>query len=242
MAKLASGGATPAVTLKQYWLKNWQTGTPASLQTGSNPMTVTAGSTLIAVVVGYDGTRQIPIVTDSAGTFAVPSDSGSTSALIHSSTFETVYIAAQVNATGGSHTITCPTIVDGTGGTNGEIGLWIYEVTNMRSTLSVRDVGLAHNLNSTLSWSVTTDTTPVANDIIFGVGVEENSAATVNANMSNPPSGWTALNVNNDGTNFLPTTIFYKIVSSGGAQSASISTTDTNKTEDFSILLALSPT
>jgi hypothetical protein len=233
---------TPVVTLKQVWKKPWQTGTPASLTSGSNPMTVAAGSTLVAFTMGFDSTRQVPLITDGSGTFSTPTDGGATPSLIHTGTFITVGISTQVNASGGSHTITVPTINDGAGGTNGELGVWICEVTNMRATQLVRDCSISDHLNTSLSWTNVTDSSPVINDIVFGMSCEENSAATVNANMSNPPTGWTAIAVDNDATLFVPTTIYYKIVSGAGVQTASISTTDPNKTEDVNVMLTLSPT
>lgn len=236
-----AGGAAPTMTLKTVWRKAWQTGTPAAVTSGSATFTPTAGCTLVAVTIGYDSTRQIPLPTATTGTFTTPSD-GTASSLIRTSSFITVGISTMANASAVSNTFSVPTINDGTGGTNGELGVWLYELNNVRATQLVRDCNTLDHVNTTLSWSNTSrTTTPLVSDVVIGVSCEENSAATVNAGMSNPPSGWNALAVDQDGSTFIPTTIYWKIATGSGTQSASVSTTDPNKTEDINVMLTLVP-
>ena len=232
----------PVVTVLQVWYKPWQSGLAASLTTGSNPCTVTAGATLVAGSAGWDATRQIPLLGDSAGSFTTPSDAGSVSSISHPNQM-TVGISTQVNATGGSHTITCPTINDGSGGTNGELEIWLVQVTNMPSTLKVRDATSNHNTRSTKTWSWTSDTTPVVGDLVFAMGTYENSAASVSGGLSNDSAhGFTQIGINNDATSFIPTWFGYKIATAASTQTASLTTTDNSKTEDFGLMLVLQTT
>lgn len=237
----AAAAIPPTMTLKTIWRKAWQTGTPAAVTSGSATFTPTAGCTLVAVTMGYDSTRQVPLPTATTGTFTTPND-GTASSLIHTSSFITVGIATIANASAVSTTFSVPTINDGAGGTNGEMGVWLYELNNVRATQLVRDCNSIDHVNTTSSWSSTSrTTTPAVGDVVIGVSCEENSAATVNAGMSNPPSGWTALSVDQDATNFVPTTIYWKIATGSGTQTASVSTTDPNKAEDINVMLVLVP-
>lgn len=227
-------GAAPVVTLKQYWLKNWQTGTTAAtLQSGSNPMTVAAGSTLIAVWAGWDSS-QIAAPVISAGSFTTPTNGAQ-----FNGANITLGIAYQQNATGGSVTTTAPNVAIGN---SGEIGVWIYEVANMPATAVVRNCAGTHVVSSSQSWSQSSDASPVVGDLAFAVTTYENSAGSVSAGLTDPPSGWTSRGVNQDATNFIPTEICSKIVSGAGTQTASWSNTDANTTEHLSVMLTLQTT
>lgn len=234
----AAGAATfaatvPVITLKQYWLKPWQTGTTAAtLQSGSNPMTVAAGSTLIAVWAGWDS-AQIAAPVISAGSFTTPTNG----AQFNGSNITTA-IAYQANAAGGSVTTTAPNVAVGN---SGEVGLWIYEVKNMPATAVVRNCAGAHVVSASQSWSQSSDASPQIGDLVFGVTSYENSVGSVNAGLTDPPSGWTSQGVNQDATNFVPTEICSKLVTSAGVQTASWSNTDAATTEHLSVMLALVP-
>jgi hypothetical protein len=235
-AAVASGSGTlaplgPTVTLKQYWLKPWQTGTtPASLQTGANPMTVAAGSTLIAVWAGWDS-AQIAAPAISAGSFTTPTNG----AQFNGANITTA-IAYQQNAAGGSVTTTAPNVAVGN---SGEVGVWIYEVANMPAVAVVRNCAGAHAVSSSQSWSQSSDSSPQVGDLAFAVTTYENSAGQVSAGLTDPPSGWTSQGVNQDATNFVPTEICSKIVSGAGTQTASWSNSDPNTTEHLSVMLTM---
>lgn len=241
-ASAAGSVFTPSAvtfTLKQYWLKPWQTTPQATLQSGSNPMTVTAGSTLMAVSAGWDSDRQIPLVTDSAGSFSVASD-GTTSALSAPDQI-TLSVALQNNAAGGSHTITVPDILEGSPpGFTGEIGVWIYEVSGLHAAPNVRDVTAVHRLSSAKTWTGTTGTTPQVGDVVVAVGTMENSVEVATSGTTTPP-GYTQLGINDDGSKFIPTVIAYKQVTTAGTQTAGFQVTDNNKTEDFAVMVTLVP-
>lgn len=234
---------TPTITLKQYWLKPWLTTVQASLQSPYNttPLVATAGSTLLVVSAGWDGTRQIPLPTDTAGTFTLVSD-GTTTALSHPNQM-TIQVAAQANATGGNHTISVPAINDGTNnGDQGELGVWIFEILNMPSTLTVRNVTVNHSTRTTKPWSGSTGSQPQIGDFVLAMSTYENTAASTTGGLSNPPTGgWTALALNDDASTFIPTSIAYRIVSSAGVQTATWTCTDSAKSEDFEIMVTLVP-
>lgn len=243
----ASSGPAPApppaptMTLKTVWKKPWQTGTPAAVTAGSATFTPTAGCTLVAITMGFDSTRQVPLPTATTGVFATPND-GTASALIRTGTFITVGVATMPNAAAVSNTFSVPTINDGAGGTNGELGVWLFELNNVRASQLVRDCNTLDHVNTAASWANTSRTSTIQiSDVLIGVSCEENSAATVNAGMSNPPAGWNALAVDQDATLFVPTTIYWKIATAGGAQSVTVSMTDPNKTEDINVFCALVP-
>lgn len=227
-------GAVPVVTLKQYWLKSWQTGTtPASLQSGSNPMTVTAGSTLVAVWAGWDN-AQIAAPVDGSGTFTTPANG----AQFNGGNI-TLAIAYQANASGGSHSITAPNIAIGN---SGEIGVWIYEVTNMPATAVVRNCAGTHVVSASQSWSQSSDSSPQIGDLAFALTTYENSSGQTSAGLTDPPSGWTSRGVNQDATNFIPTQISSLIVSGAGAQTAAWSNADSHTTEHLSVMLTMQTT
>lgn len=222
---------TPVITLKQYWLKNWQTGTTAAtLQVGSNPMTVTAGSTLIAVWSGWEGGAiAAPVI--SSGSFTTPTNGAQ---------FDGVHlnlaIAYQANAAGGSVTTTAPNVA---AGNSGEVAVWIYEVTNMPATAVVRNCAGAHVSSSVQSWSQSSDSSPQVGDLVFAATMYENSVTLTNAGLTDPPSGWTSQGVNQDATNFVPTEICSRVVSSAGVQTASWSNADTHTTDHFTVMLTM---
>jgi 1,4-alpha-glucan branching enzyme len=230
-----SSVATPTVTLKQKWYQPAGQGNPATLVSGSNPMTVTAGSTLVALWTGADnGTIAAPL--DNAGTFTIPTNGRQDAA---GSDHIWAAIAHQANAAGGSHTITAPTIAVGGGG---ELGLWIVELTNMPSSINVRDVGFVNVIGTAQSWTVSSGTTPQVGDISFVITTYENTANFANAGLQNPPTGWTAIDVVQDATAFIPTQLSYKIVGSAGTQSAAYSTTDPTVSEHLGVMVTLVPT
>lgn len=235
-------GSMPTVTVLQYWLKSYLDSTHASpqLQSGySNPCTVTAGTTLVAVSAGWDASRQIPLITDDVGTFTTPSDTGGTSCISHPNQM-TVGMSTQANAAGGAHTISVPTINDGTNGQNGELGIWVIQLTNMPSTLTVHDVFVAHRTSASNNWTATSDASPVIGDVVVVVGTMENSSP-IGASGVSTPSGYTQIALNDDGTFFIPTEIAWKQVTTSGVQTATWTATDPTKTEDFALMLILAP-
>jgi len=226
--------ATPTVTLRQKWYQPAGQGNPATLVSGSNPMSITAGSMLVCLYTGADnGTIAPP--TDSAGSFTIPTNARQDAA---GSDHIWAAICHQQNAAGGNHTITPATIAVGGGG---ELECWIYEVTGMPATANVRDVGFVNVIGTAQSWTVQSGTTPQVGDISFVITVYENTANFANAGLQNPPTGWTALDVNQDATNFIPTQLSYKIVSSAGTQSASYSTTDPTVSEHLGVMVTYVP-
>lgn len=231
---VGSGG--PNVIFKQDWLKKWQTGTtPASLQNGSDPLSASAGSALVALTAGWDNTRQIPTPGDDAGTFSIPSD-GTTSAVLHPNSISQ-HFSVQANVAGGSHDISVPTIGAGDAG---EVAVVIVEITNMPATLVVRDVKVAHNTSSTKTWGISSGSSVKAGDVVLTAGTYENSAGSVSGGLSNP-SGYNQIYTNNDATLFIPTQFSWKLAEADGVQSVSFTTTDNAKTEDFAIILTLVP-
>jgi hypothetical protein len=222
------------ITLKQRWYQAAGVGNPPSLVQGSNPMTVTAGTTLIVVWSAADNGAVNP-PTDSAGTFTTP-----TGGLINvnGSTHIWLGIAHQANAAGGSHILTPPNLAVGGGG---EIGIWVYEVSGMPATINIRGIYSQNPISTSQSWTLTTDSLPQAGDIAFTATTYENTATWVNANLTDPPSGWTSLGAIQDATNFIPTEIAYQIVPASGAISSGWSTTDTGVSEHLAITMVLVP-
>lgn len=229
-------GSSFSLTLKQHWYQPVGVGNPATLTFGSNPMTVTAGSTIVAVTSGADlGTQPPP--TDSAGTFVIPTNGRQDES---GSDHIWCSIAYQANAAGGSHTITPGSVGAGTGG---EIAHWILELTNMPATASIRGVFFTKAINSSGSWSVSSDTSVQAGDIAVVMGMYENTSPWTTSDLSDPPSGWTSVGHSElDATNFTPTTVAYQVVpTTGVAVTANYSTTDPTISEHISIMLVLVP-
>lgn len=230
------------LTVKQEWVKLWQTGFPGSLTSGSMNISVGAGSLLLALFTGWDGTRTIPMPTDNAGTFSPWSSQGnSTQQLLGISGVNVQqFIGLQPNAKGGTHTIQPPTIVDGSGGQNGEYTMFIVEVAGMPANVQVRDLVFTNTASTATTWSQASSTgVPQATDLVIAMTVYENSAAIANASLSDPPTGWTSIGANQDGTNNVPMEACYQILSSGGTQTATWTTADTNKTHHMTIMLTL---
>lgn len=235
-AAAGTAGGALSVTLKQKWSQQVSVGNPATLITGANPMTVTAGDTLICVTSGSDNNTQPP-ATDSAGTFVIPTNGRQNLA---GSDNIWCSIAYQANAAGGSHTIT-PGAVNAGG--SGEIAHWILEVTNMPATASIRGVFVSKAINTSSSWSVSSDTSVQAGDIAFVLGMYENTAPFGASDISDPPTGWTSVGYSElNGTTFTPTTVAYKVVpTSGVAVTANYATTDPTISEHISIMLVMVP-
>lgn len=225
-----------SVTLKQHWYQPVGQGNPATLTFGSNPLTATAGSTLVVVTSGADlGTQPPP--TDGSGTFTIPTNGRQN---LSGSDHIWCSIAYQANASGGSHTITPGAVGSGS---SGEIAHWILEITNMPATANVRGVFFTAAINSSGSWSVSSDTTVQAGDIAIVMGMYENTSPLTLSDLSDPPSGWTSVGHSElSGTAFTPTTVAYQVVpTSGTAVTANYSTTDPTISEHISIMLVMVP-
>lgn len=234
--------AVPVITLQQYWLKNYQTTTQAALQSGySNPITIAGGSALVALWAGWDATRQIPIPTiNTGGPLANFTDAGSTASVLHPNQM-TQAMAGVANLSAGSYTVSVPNILDpDSTGSQGEIGVWMLEITNLGTSFTVVDVNAAHRNNSSSSWSISTDTSPQVGDLVLIIGTMENSVAVGSSGVAGP-AGFTQIGINNDGTNFIPTQLAYKVLTSGGTVTATWTATDPNKTEDFGMIVVLRP-
>lgn len=229
----------PVVTLKQYWLKNWQTVTPAALQSGgTNPFTVTPGSTLLAVWVGYDNGRILPPI-DSIGKYTIPV--GTSPAYAYDGAHLVLSAALMPNAVGGTHTTIPQVITANTGGQDGEVGLWIFEITNMPANAVVRYCNASLVVSSSQSWSFASDSSPQVGDLAIAITTYENSVQLASAGLTDPPTGWTSILVDQDASTMMPTEGCMQIVGTAGAVTANWANSDTTTTEHFSIMLVLAP-
>lgn len=228
----------PGVTVKQMWLQNVGEGNPATLKFGANPMSITQGSTILALTSGADlGT--LPGPTDSAGTFVLPTNGRQEA---DGSDRIWALIQHQVNAAGGNHTITPGTVGSGAGG---EICHLILEVTNMPATATIRSnaaYGLT-GISTSQNWSLTSGTEPVAGDLAVVISTYENTVVYNPSDLSDPPSGgWTSLgHAVQTGDIFIPTTFAYQIVPSDGALTASYTTSDPHVSEHLVVMLVMAP-
>lgn len=230
-------GSPPVVTLKQHWYQPVSVGNAGmALTFGTNPMTTTSGATLIAVWTGSDN-QSMPPPTDSAGTFTVP-----TGGIISAAGSNNIWLgmAHQANAAGGSHTMTPHTV--NVGG-NGELGIWIFEVLNMPTTPTVRGVYSQTTVTSVSTWTVTTDSAPLAGDFAICAATYENTVSYNPSDLSDPPSGgWTAGgHAEQNGDVFIPTTVAYQVVPSSGAISSTWSTSDPTVSEHLAMILVMAP-
>lgn len=229
----------PVVTLKQYWLKTWQTITPAALQSGgTNPFTVTPGATLLAAWVGYDNGRIQPPI-DSIGKYVIPT--GVSPAYAYDGAHLVLSAALMPNAVGGPHTTIPQVITANTGGQDGEVGLWILELTNMPPNAVVRYCNATLVVSSTQSWSFTSDGSPQVGDLAIALTTYENNVQLASAGLTDPPSGWTSMLVDQDASFMMPTEGCYQIVGTAGAVTAAWANSDTTTTEHFVVMLVLGP-
>jgi len=223
------------VIVRQLWLKSWQNGNNATLQSGTEVFTPAQGSALIAVQTAWDTTRQVPLPTDCAGLFVTP-----TNGAIHSTDAGVGFwatIGYQQNVNAVPHKIYPAYILDGVGGQNGEQNLWILEVVGgLPAGTSIRDCVSQVLASSRTSWSMSTGSTPQVNDLCISVTLEENSASFANAAMT---TTWTSFGTVNDGTNNLPTSACYTTVGSAGVQTVTYGTADTGKTYDAAVTLTI---
>lgn len=236
--------AVPVVTLKQDWLKNYVTTTQAALRSGqgyANPMTIAAGSAIVALWAGWDATRQIPIPTiNTGGPLASFTDAGSTASVLHPNQM-TQAMAGVANVAGGSYTVTPPDILDpDSTGIQGEVEVWMLEITNLGTSFTVVDVNAAHRNNTSSSWSISTDGTPQVGDLVLIIGTMENNNAVVSSGVAGPGT-FTQIYLNDDGTNFIPTQLAYKVLTAGGTVTVTWTATDPGKTEDFGMVVVLRP-
>ena len=226
----------PTVTLRQHWYQPVGVGNAGMTRTfGPNPISVTAGSTLIAIWSAADlGAVNQP--TDNAGTFTIP-----TNGLQNAAGSDHIWLgmAHQANASGGNHTITPQTITTDGGG---ELAIWIFEVTNMPSTANVRGLYPQSVISGANSWTLTTDSAPQTGDVAFTATCYENTVVFPNARLTDPPAGWISDGSEQAGDIFIPTAVAHRLPTSNGALTSSWSTPDTTVSEHLAITMVLVPT
>lgn len=227
------------VKIRQFWIKPWSNGNNAVIQNGgSDTFTPAQGATLVCLQTGWDTLRQVPMPSISPeGQLTIPANGAQHTTDAGVGFWTEVGYLANVSAV--PHKVYPSYITDGVGGSNGEQNIWILEINGMPNAISVRNCVNVVAASSTQSVTLTSGSTPQVGDICLAIFMEENSAAIVSAAISDPPSGWTSIGVNNDATNNLPTEACYKIVSSSGAQSATWTLTDAGKTYHCAVMLTL---
>jgi hypothetical protein len=208
------------------------TGSGWSTISGSPTFTLVGGETLVVVqsifTTGYDAGAP----TDSAGTFT--KQTGAYLERLASTTNCYGGFFTQANASAGSHTISPANI---TGGNDGLMG--IVKIDGMPSVLNVRYVNKKDVTSSSNTFSFTTDTTPVAGDVVLGIRSHENSAGSTD--VITAPSGWTSLWQYLNGTVNLPTDESYKVLTSSGAFTASWTDIDPTIVNTLGSILVLVP-
>lgn len=197
-------------------------------------MSVTPGRTLIAYWSGADNSAIGASSTDQGSFSIITAASGNVSGSENIwSRFSRLEVPTGVT----SITVTPPNVPSGG---NGEILLWIVECAGLPASPSVRASNFSGATVSDQSWNISSaNGTPQAGDLAFAATVYENSVALGNAQLTDPPSGWTSIGASQDATNNLPTQLSYRIVGTTGSISAAWSTADTHVTEHASSMLVL---
>ena len=157
----------------------------------------------------------------SNGTSVGPSDSnGHLTAAVNSvnqdPNFSDPPVAAQIyyqlHAAAGTHVITPPDL----GGGDGDGTLYVIQVRGLGSLVAV---GQSHALGTALpSISASLSSSAQSGDFVVGIGGEDDEVGADTASMSNPPSGWTSIGVDNDANVNVPSEAAYRIAPSAGAQ------------------------
>lgn len=203
-----------------------------SVESGASPFTPTAGRMLLMFQNGFLGdTSQIAMPSCSQDTFQEFQNAKRYANPM------TIRIARIEGCSGGSHTITPPTLV-----ANDDSYIWIYELDGFPVPCLLTSANNVRNASSSKNWSITTaNGTPKKGDWAFAFTHYENSAALATTDISNP-SGWTQLDVEQNAQSNLPSQLCYKQVAQDGAVTASWSMTlDNNKTDDYSVIITLRP-
>lgn len=145
------------------------------------------------------------------------------------------------NASAGSHTITPPVLVNG-GGDDGNI--FVMVVRGGLTSSVIRAGTINDNRKVGAGGFVSGNTIALAaacqaGDLVLAFVMEENTAGSVSAGITDPPSGWTSQGVDQDATNSVPAQLSSKIASSAGTQSVSWTWTDPNTNQTSALIFAI---
>lgn len=222
-----------AFVSKQMWKYDFLTSAWV-LESGANPMSVTAGTTLIGFQSNWHNSdTPVTLPADSAGTFV-----DFTNATVFHKPLQ-MRLFHQDNATGGNHTVTP---FAGLTPTNDDGLIEIFEVSGLPSSQTQTSGNNQYAASSAHSWNINTaNGTPQIGDLALAFTAYENSVATNPTDLTNP-SGWTQLRVRQDAANNLPSQWCWRIVPSTGVLNAAWSETlDTNVTDNFSVIATMTP-
>lgn len=143
----------------------------------------------------------------------------------------------------GTYTFTPPALVNGAG----DDGTYYVTVIRGASTTSPIRAGTLNDNRKTGSGGFASGNTIAMagncnnGDLLLAMTMEENTAASVGAGITNPPSGWTSEGVNQDATNNVPSQLSSRVANSAGTFSTSWTWTDPNTDQTSAIIVAIHP-
>ncbi|HVR62907.1 MAG TPA: LamG-like jellyroll fold domain-containing protein [Polyangia bacterium] len=176
----------------------------------------------------------------SNGPNVAPSDSNGTltAAVNQAPSYTSPPVVAQIfyelNASAGTHHITAPALAYG-----GDGMLYVLLVRGLSGTFVAS--GSAHATGTALpSIATQLSTNASPGDFVVAIGCEDDSVSGgTNVAMSGPPAGWSAVGVQNDSDNYVPSSTHYRIVASPGPQPVSWSWNDRNANVTCAAMAAL---
>lgn len=211
-AKLSpSSTLGPSIVSRQMIHQDWGVGAWSS-----NSIQLTdaqAGDAIIVLGLYWNSTGAALTPTDNAGTLTAAVDQSPVYVQVPAVGAQIFY---ELNVAPGTHTITPP----GLGGSDGDGTFYVLQVRGLSPTASLAAVGQSHQVGTALqSATVHLSSNALVGDFVVAVGGEDDDVGTANAQVTNPPSGWQSINVNDDGNLNVPSEACYRSVSSTGNQS-----------------------
>lgn len=236
---------SPSVVTTQQTSQNWGAGSwsPATLSVvvGNGDMVVAtwAGWTTGSIIPQWAGSTAgwTTLVNQETGGGNGPQVYAGSSPHTHASMIYRAGLSA------GTYTFTPPALVNGAGDDG------TYYVTVIRgasTTTPVRAGTLNDNRKTGAGGFASGNTVAMAGncangDLLLAMTMEENTAASVGAGMTNPPSGWTSQGVNQDATNNVPSQLSSRVANAAGTFSTSWTWTDPNTDQTSAIIVAFHP-
>jgi hypothetical protein len=206
------------------------TGGAYSTISGSAAVVCAGGETLAIYCAGLS-TSDIGAPTDSAGTCT--KQTAAYNAFIDSSKTHGGWYT-QENASAATHTITPPTIGGGSDGL-----IFVYKLTGMPTSLTVRTTAKASQVSNSKTLTLTTVGSATAGDIALGGRSHENSVGSTDTITQ--PSGWTSDAQYLNGSTNLPTDVSHFTVVSTGTLSGTWTSVDNAITDTSGAILVLVP-
>ncbi|MBS0417759.1 MAG: hypothetical protein JSR66_08595 [Proteobacteria bacterium] len=201
----------PTIVARQKIHQDWGVGAWSS---HSIQLTdVQAGDAIIVLGLYWNSTGGALTPTDDVGTLRAAVDQSPVYVQVPAVGAQIFY---ELNAAPGIHTITPP----GLGGGDGDGTFYVLQVRGLSPSASLVAIGQSHKEGTALqSATVQLSSNAMVGDFVVAVGGEDDEVGTANAQVTDPPSGWQSIGVDNDANVNVPSEACFRPAPSIGNQS-----------------------